>query len=177
MGNAINIDGALMNIERILKYCHDAIGAEKKNNIPSVDKIKTLEGVLNFINNADIPEESERIEIKEIFKKQHKDFKGTFYVFTKKDDVELDGIINQIKQEMAANMESYSDMTVGQFFELFITNMDDFWKKQMFTTWGVNKKFRDILGQVLSKIENSKNRGRSGGNNKPSYSSVMGAHT
>lgn len=168
-----------MDLERVLKYCSNSIEAEKKKPIPSLDTIRALERVINFAKNADTPQEKERIEIIEIFKKHHKDFKGTHYVVTKKEHIEIDGIIIQMKQEMEANIEQYSDMTVGQFFELFMTNMDignndDWWKRNHFTTWGINKQFRKILSQVISGItnKNSNNR-KSNPQNKPSYSDIL----
>lgn len=123
--------------------------------------------------NADLPQADERVSIKEIFQKHHVSSKGTRYVFTKNQEHELDELIIQIKQEMAENQEQYNDMTVAQFFELFMNNMDDWWKKNQFTTWGINKQFRKILSQILSKGVTGNKSGSSSGKHKPSYSSAM----
>ena len=169
-----------MNLDRVLKYCKQSIDAERKKSTPSIEKIKALEEILNFINTADAPQPSERETIKEIFQKHHKDFKGTKYVFTKNQDAEIDGIIVQIKEEMIENVDVYSDMTLTDFFELFITNMDvansdDFWRRNQFTTWGINKNFRKILSQILSSVNKRSDSGKKYGHNKnkPTYSSVM----
>ena len=167
-----------MDIARVLKYCQNSIEAEKKKTPPSLDTIKSLEGVISFIKNADTPQEKERIEIREIFNRHHKDFKKTNYVFTTKQDPEIDGIIIQIKEEMMENMEQYDGMTIGQFFDLFMTHIDDassnnFWRVNQFTTWGINKQFRKILSQVLSSVNNNDTSNKSGSKQKPSYSSVM----
>lgn len=162
-----------MDLERILKYCHNSAEAEKRKSTPSADKIKTLEEILDFIKNNDTPQDKERIGVKAIFQKHHKQCKGTNYVFTKNQESEIDGIIIQIKQEMAENMESYADMTTEQFFELFMANMDEWWKLHQFTTWGINKQFRKILSQILSNKSNTGSGGKSGSNKKPSYSQVM----
>lgn len=147
---------------------------EKKKVAPSVEVIKVLEGMMEFINNADVPQESERTDIKEIFQKHHVASKGTRYVFTKNQDNELDGIVIQIKQEMAENPEQYGEITVGQFYELFMNNMDDWWKTNQFTTWGFNKHFRKILSQILSNRIKGNSSNKSGSSkHKPTYSSAI----
>jgi hypothetical protein len=160
-----------MDLQRVIKKCQQDIASEKKKNSPSVDTIKTLEGMIEFISNADTPQEDERTSIKEIFQKHHVASKGTRYVFTKNQEHELDELIIQIKQEMAENTEQYGEIMVAQFFELFMNNMDEWWKKHQFTTWGINKQFRKILSQILSNRISSNNKTGSG--KKPSYSSVM----
>lgn len=162
----------IMEVERVIKYCQQNILSEKKKANPSLDTIKTLENIMEFIKNADVPKESERTEVIDIFQKHHVDCKGTRYVFTKSQDSELDGIIIQIKQEMAENPEQYGEITVAQFFELFMNNMDGWWKTHQFTTWGFNKQFRKILSQILS--NRTSNSAKSGSNKgKPTYASVM----
>lgn len=161
-----------MDLARVIKKCQQDIASEKRKSSPSIEVIKYCEGMIEFISNADTPQESERVSIKEIFQKHHFASKGTRYVFTKNQENEIDGIIIQIKQEVAENPEQYAEMTVAQFFELFMNGMDDWWKKNQFTTWGFNKHFRKVLSQILSSKMNSNNKSGSG-KNKPSYSSVM----
>jgi 3-methyladenine DNA glycosylase AlkC len=74
---------------------------------------------------------------------------------------------------MAENQEQYNEITVAQFFELFMNNMDDWWKKHQFTTWGINKQFRKILSQILSNRVTSSSSKFGSGKSKPSYSSAM----
>jgi hypothetical protein len=159
------------DIQRILRHFQQAVASEKKKSSPSIDRIKTIEEMMDFINNADKPKDNERADVKEIFQKHHVASKGTRYVFTKNQEHELDELIIQIKQEMAENTEQYGEITVAQFFELFMNNMDEWWKKHQFTTWGINKQFRKILSQILSNRISSNNKTGSG--KKPSYSSVM----
>ena len=160
-----------MDLQRVLKKCQQDIASEKKRPSPSIEAIKYLEGIVDFISNADTPQDNERVSIKEIFQKHHVASKGTRYVFTKNQDNEIDGLIVQIKQEMAENPDQYGEISVAEFFELFMNGMDDWWKKNQFTTWGINKQFRKILSQILSNRINSSSKTGSG--KKPSYSSVM----
>jgi len=157
-----------MNAEQIIKYCEGRLTEEGLKDLPSQERIKTLQEIIGFARNAAHTSDDEIESFKKIWQKHHKDHKHTLYVFGKKDNDEINGILSQIKEEMMLNQQVYGSMTTSQFLDLLLKNCDTFWKDRTFQTWTFNEKFRKILSPVLNGANN-----RSGQKKKPSYQDVM----
>lgn len=157
-----------MNAEQIIKYCEGRLTEEELKELPSQERIKTLQEIIGFARNTTRTSDNESDSFKEIWQKHHKAHKGTLYVFGKKDNEEINGILSQIKEEMMLNQQVYGSMTTSQFLDLLLKNCDVFWKDRTFQTWTFNEKFRKILSPVLNGANN-----RSGQKKKPSYQDVL----
>lgn len=172
-----------MNKERILKYCQRMIEKEQSNNsMFASEKIIAYQDVIDFINNADNAKGNEVELIKEIFDhhfalhmaKVSPSKRLMKYIFTKRDDKMIKTkLIPSIKQQIDTNYEPiYGEISVIDFFKLFMEQLPDFYKEHSFVISTITNKFHDIYVQIINKKKYG-NRQQSYGNNKPTAADVL----
>lgn len=140
--------------------------------------VHVYEGIIDFITNDDKPKDNEPEQIEEIFAKHYSSFmlkltgKEKKYTFSKSEQrIIKTKLIPVIKMEMANNVELFGEISVGDFFDIFIINMDDFWKQNCFNIASISRNFSKIYHSVIIKIHH-RHKG-TGSNGKATMSDVM----
>jgi hypothetical protein len=70
-------------------------------------------------------------------------------------------LIPLIKKEMATDHELFGEATVGDFFDTFIINMEDFYKQHCFTVGSITKNFQKIYHTVHLRLHGKTMNGHS----------------
>jgi hypothetical protein len=163
-----------VNIDRIIKFCHTQIGIQNTDGdglfLESVEvrTARTLayESVIDFIVNSDKAKQSDVDKIKEIYQRHYelhiskltKRKRSTVYNFTQRSNLLIKNtLIPLIKAEIGNNPDDYGEMDVATFFEFYMTNIPEFWRKNAFeiTTLGKEDQFRKICLQISSNSHGS----------------------
>ena len=144
----------------MIRFCEKNIQKERASNgIFSAERIQVFTEMMDYIKNADKPKDSDKIKIMEVFEKHYithvnslsRTEKNIRYSFSKADErIILGKIIPLIKQEIGNNEDSFGEMEVGDFFEHFMCNLPDWWKKHQFSLHAISKHFKTIYMQIIN---------------------------
>lgn len=157
-----------MNIERIIRYAEQMIDREKYNRETGHKfRIEAYTNVIDFISNADKASNDEIEKICKVWDKHWSSYmriitgreKPMKYSFNNKeinDIIALD-LIPNIKKIIADNFNEFGAISVDQFFDTFLENLPEWWRKHQFTIRGITKNFNTIYQQIIYQLHSAKN--------------------
>lgn len=173
-----------MDTNRIISFCKRKLKKEGMDlsGITS-PRGAAFNEVLEFIEKAETASKSEVEQIKEIFIRNYTDYtldaykKKMTYNFSRAETNHAKKLIPLMKEYIYHNDEIQDDMSVANFFNMFLQRMPEWWKTHSYNFAAIARNFNKIITQMLhdKKHRTQYNGQGTSHSNKPTIEDVTAA--